>query len=417
MNDVPGALRGYLWAIYAIAVALVVCQAPLLPAALAPTGVLAATALFALLVAIGERITLQITHSVNQNMAGALHIATILLFPPPLPLFITLAATLGSDLPRSRRPLYKRVFNVCLSTLSVGVTSVVVAHGAGPVALRPGQVAAALPALALLLGLYYALNSGLLLGVLCLLERRAPWRVWPQTHRPTVLPELAICALGILAAVVWHVDPLLLGLFALPISALHAAIRTAARARAAEERAEHALVLASVDGLTDLLNHRAFHDRLDEEVARAARSARPLALLMVDLDDFRAINNGHGHQAGDAALVAIAAAIRASIRSADIAGRYGGDEFAVILPETDLGEACAVAERTRVAVAAVALERDGAPVGATTSLGIAALPRHACTRDGLIEAADGAAYAAKHAGKNRVRIAADAPPVSRARRA
>jgi len=84
--------------------------------------------------------------------------------------------------------------------------------------------------------------------------------------------------------------------------------------------------LASTDPLTGLLNHRAFHARLDEEIARAARGGRPLALLLVDLDDFRAINNTHGHQAGDRALVAIAAALRGSLRAGDSAGRLGGDE-------------------------------------------------------------------------------------------
>jgi len=161
--------------------------------------------------------------------------------------------------------------------------------------------------------------------------------------------------------------------------------------------------LASTDPLTGLLNHRAFHARLDEEIARADRADRPLALLMVDLDDFRAINNTHGHQAGDRALVAIAAALRGSLRAGDSAGRYGGDEFAAILPEADLPEALAVAERACTAIAAVALPVSDVTIRATTSLGVAVLPRHVHTRDALIQAADQAAYAAKDAGKDCVR--------------
>ncbi len=414
MTGLPRALRGYLWALYGAGAALVATQAALLLRLPPPLsrGDLAGAALFILLVYLGERMTLQVTPAVNQNMAGALHIATILLFPPPLPLAIALAASLAVETPQTRRPAYKRAFNVCLSTLAVGVTGLVVARLAGPIALGAGQVVAALPALALLLALYYALNSGLLLGVFCLQRRAPPWRVWRDTHRPTALPELALGALGILVAVVWRVDPFLLGLFALPALALHAAVRTAARAVAAEERAAAALAQASADGLTGLLNHRALHDRLDEEIARAARTGRPLALVMIDLDDFRAINNGHGHQIGDAALVAIAAAIRASVRTADIAGRYGGDEFAVILPEADLDEALAVAGRACAAIAAVAIPTRAATVHPAASLGVAALPRHARTRAALIHAADRAAYAAKDAGKNRVRPADDAPPAS-----
>jgi diguanylate cyclase (GGDEF)-like protein len=411
MTGLPRALRGYLWALYGAAIALVAMQATLLPRLLAHLhrGDLAGAALFVLLVSLGERTTLQVTPAVNQNMAGALHIAAILLFPPPLPLAIALAASLAVEAPQTQRPAYKRAFNVCLSALSVGLSSLVVARlvsPASPVALAAGH-AAALPTLALLLALYYALNSGLLLGVFCLQRRALPWRVWRATHQPTALPELAICALGVLAAVVWRVDPLLFGLFALPALALHAAVRTAARAVAAEGRAAAALAQASADGLTGLLNHRALHDRLDAEIAHAARTGRPLALVMIDLDDFRAINNGHGHQIGDAALVAIAAALRVSIRTADVAGRYGGDEFAVILPEADLDEALAVAERACAAIAAVVIPTRAAPVRPAASLGVAALPRHARTRAALIHAADHAAYAAKDAGKNRVRPAAD----------
>jgi len=167
--------------------------------------------------------------------------------------------------------------------------------------------------------------------------------------------------------------------------------------------------LASTDPLTGLLNHRAFHARLDEEIARAARGGRPLALLLVDLDDFRTINNTYGHQVGDRALVAIAAALRGSLRAGDSAGRYGGDEFAAILPEADVPEALAVAERARAAVAGIALPAGDATIHATTSLGVAVLPRHARTRDALIAAADQAAYAAKDAGKDCVRPSGDPP--------
>jgi len=117
--------------------------------------------------------------------------------------------------------------------------------------------------------------------------------------------------------------------------------------------------------------------RLDEEIARAARSGRPLALLMVDLDDFRTINNTHGHQAGDRALVGIAAALLGALRQGDSAGRYGGDKFAAILPEVDLTEALFIAERARATIAAIAIPAGDATIHATTSLGVAALPHHA----------------------------------------
>jgi len=404
VRELPRALRWYLGAIYGGCGALIAAQAPALPAALTHGAVPFAVVVFVLLMYLTDRAILQVTSSFAQSLGTTAHIAAILLFPPPLPLFMALIPALGVEL---RRPLpaYKRAFNACLPLLTVGLSSLAYARVAAPATLRPGHLAAALPAFALLLAVYYALDVGLMLGVFSLLERRPPWRVWPETHRPTLLPELGIAALGILAAAAWRFDPLLLALCALPAMALAASVRTTARALAAERRAEQALALASIDGLTGLLNHRAFHERLDAEIARGARSGRPLALVMIDLDDFRTINNSHGHQVGDAALVAIATAIRASIRTADVAGRYGGDEFAALLPEADLDEALAVAERTCAAVAAVAVEGRGATIRVGASLGVAVAPLHARTRTELIAAADAAAYDAKGAGKGRIRSA------------
>ena len=173
-------------------------------------------------------------------------------------------------------------------------------------------------------------------------------------------------------------------------------------------RHERVLAQASEDGLTGLFNHRAFQTQLEAEIARASRHGHPLSVMMIDLDDFGAINNRYGHQAGDATLLAVATAIRHSGRRHDVAARYGGDEFAVILPETGLDEAAGVAERTLAALRALTATELGAPISVDASIGVAALPLHALTRDDLIRAADHAAYAAKHAGKGRVARPEDA---------
>ncbi len=168
-----------------------------------------------------------------------------------------------------------------------------------------------------------------------------------------------------------------------------------------------ALAQASEDGLTELLNHRAFQDRIAQEVARARRGGHTLAVIMIDVDGFGLINNTHGHQAGDVTLVAVARCLRAQTRQGDVVARYGGDEFALILPETDMDEALSLAERIREELACLTMAHGPRAIHVTASVGVAAMPEHATTREGLIGAADSASYAAKRAGGDRVRQAED----------
>ena len=171
---------------------------------------------------------------------------------------------------------------------------------------------------------------------------------------------------------------------------------------------ERALALAARDSLTNLLNRRAAQSRLEEEVARAARSGQALCLLMVDLDDFAIINNTYGHHAGDVALRMVAQALSSSVRAMDVSARYGGDEFVVLLPETDLEQGLASAERIGEAIAALQVIDGTTSVTTGASIGVAAFPEHGRTPEELLRSADQAAYAAKNAGKGRVARPEDA---------
>lgn len=162
--------------------------------------------------------------------------------------------------------------------------------------------------------------------------------------------------------------------------------------------------LATTDGLTGLANRRQFDRVLRQEWSRAQRAREPLALVMLDADRFKRLNDTYGHQAGDQVLKQIASCIAAvARRSADCAARYGGEEFAVVLPGMSIDEAHAIAERIRRAVGVLVQD----PCTVTVSAGVAALvPGHQLTPDVLIEAADAALYRAKQAGRDRTELAA-----------
>jgi diguanylate cyclase (GGDEF)-like protein len=157
--------------------------------------------------------------------------------------------------------------------------------------------------------------------------------------------------------------------------------------------------LATQDQLTGALNARAFAERLAQELDRNRRYSRPLALLYVDLDDFKAVNDRHGHQTGDAVLRLVADATRRAVRQADIVGRLGGDEFAVLMPETEGGVAEAAATRLASGIRTVFR---GTP-SVTASIGLVSTVNAATTgADELLRRADQAMYEAKRGGKDRV---------------
>lgn len=157
-----------------------------------------------------------------------------------------------------------------------------------------------------------------------------------------------------------------------------------------------------VDSLTRCLNRRAFMERGDEELRRAQRHRRPLTALMMDIDYFKRINDKYGHAAGDRALVVFATRVRAIVRSEDVFARIGGEEFCLLLPDTDTTQALQLAERIRATTQAISIPVDGGSLGFTLSIGIAASDAPRCSLDQLLMRADKALYEAKAEGRNRV---------------
>jgi two-component system cell cycle response regulator len=186
----------------------------------------------------------------------------------------------------------------------------------------------------------------------------------------------------------------------------HAELR--ARVRAALRTKRYLDLLSErsrIDGLTGLWNRAYFDRRLADEVAGARRYRRRFGLVLADVDHFKAINDAHGHPFGDRVLMAVGEALQQALRVGDAACRFGGDEFAIVLPESGRPEALLVAQRLRERVAALALSAGDHQVSCTISLGAACsdeIVPAALTVEALVDAADRALYAAKRAGRDRV---------------
>jgi diguanylate cyclase (GGDEF)-like protein len=168
---------------------------------------------------------------------------------------------------------------------------------------------------------------------------------------------------------------------------------------------------AVTDDLTSLYNVRHFHDWLDAEIERSRRFGTHIGLVMLDIDGFKQVNDTYGHQQGDLVLVEVARAVRELSRDIDEPARYGGEEIAVVLPQTDISGTELAAERIRTAIEGLHIPLlDGSgSLSVTASFGVAALPEAAANKEELIAAADAALYRAKRAGKNRVERAQGAP--------
>ncbi len=188
------------------------------------------------------------------------------------------------------------------------------------------------------------------------------------------------------------------------VTALILAAVMAERSELEQHKQERILALATTDPVTSLPNHRALLAQLDQELERAQRYDRACSLLFLDLDHFKALNDGYGHAVGDVVLCEFAELVRAQLRGMDTVGRWGGEDFVVILPEVQVEDALHVAEAVQTTVAAHTF-RVGGGIHLTCSIGLASYPVHAQEREKLLSAADQTMYAAKRFGRNQVLVA------------
>lgn len=176
---------------------------------------------------------------------------------------------------------------------------------------------------------------------------------------------------------------------------------------------EEAVRLSLTDGMTGLWNRRNFDLRLEAELSRALRFSEPFAVIFVELDQMKAVNDRWGHQSGDTVLIELARRLTEAVREVDVVARWGGDEFTLLLPKTGLDGALLLAEKIRSAVGTAPFRIDTGSLDITISVGVAAYPEHGSSGKDLVNAADAAMYQAKARGRNRVEHASAGGPPGR----
>jgi diguanylate cyclase (GGDEF)-like protein len=304
--------------------------------------------------------------------------------------------------------IYRRVFTGAAIGLAYGVASIafhaIPASFAGP-ALGTGVHALTWTVSVLLCEIIGWLGHHVLLVTAIKLSDPTARVVALQLNREALLGDFAQIDLGIVITVVMAVNTFL-AVFAVPTVLL------------ARRFMMHAQLVAKarIDTKTGLLNVATWETEATGEIARAVRTRSPLCLALVDIDHFKAVNDTHGHLVGDKALRAVSDALREQLRSYDLAGRFGGEEFAILLPQTRESQAFGIAERLRTHIAAMLISIGEDPAGPslrlTVSVGVAALERIGPELTDLLAAADSALYRAKQTGRNRTHIATTKPSLA-----
>jgi diguanylate cyclase (GGDEF)-like protein/putative nucleotidyltransferase with HDIG domain len=322
-------------------------------------------------------------------------IPAAMLLPPPLVALMGVVQHIPEWL-KNRSAWYIQIFNICNWTLAILAAS---ASFHGVLEIGSGNdfnyAVAGLAAAASMVAVNHILMAPMLH-----LARGHSIRESGLFSFPSLSTDLVLAMLGVAMAAFWHVNPWLIPFAVAPLLLIH---RSLSVPQLQEE--------ARVDPKTGLFNARHFAVALNEELLRAGRFERPLSLVMADLDLLRDINNTYGHLAGDAVLQGIAEVFRSQLRHYDVPARFGGEEFAILLPETPPEQAFEIAERIRRTVAerSFDVETSSEPIRATVSIGVAGFPRDGADANELIHQADLAVYRAKLQGRNRVLDASSEP--------
>ncbi len=337
---------------------------------------------------------------VSRDLLSAWWLPIALLLPPLYALLAPLLLGGVLYLRAQRIPGHRRVFSSAALGLAGAAASATFHHsfpravvavtleGSNAWLTRPPVVLTAIAC-----GVLFAVvNAGVVAVAARLADPGVPLAkvLW---DRESLLLDLTETCVGVLVALTCTLSFLLLLLALPPVIMLQRSLMHQQLAAAAR-----------TDPKTGLLNAIAWQRQADVEIARALRFETPLALLLVDVDYFKRVNDNHGHLIGDEVLRGLAADLRQQVRESDVVGRFGGEEFTVLLPRTDAAGACRIAERLRCSASGVSVAADQAKIQVTVSIGVAVLGQHGNDLFELLAAADVALYRAKDAGRNQVRL-------------
>jgi diguanylate cyclase (GGDEF)-like protein/putative nucleotidyltransferase with HDIG domain len=341
--------------------------------------------------AVAQLFVVRTTRDQSYHTSTLFLIAGALLLPPELVVLMGVVQHIPEWV-KHRYAWYIQTFNIANFTLdglaAWGVARLIVGHA--PTWANHGVTSAVAGLVACVV--FVALNHALMAAMLWLARGHHP-RETGLFSPAMLLTEFVLASLGIGVAACWNVNPWMIPFALAPLLLIHRSLHVP---RLEEQ--------ARVDAKTGLFNARHFTTVLTDELARAERFERPAALIMADLDLLRAINNTYGHLVGDQVLEGVAGVFREELRHYDVPARFGGEEFAILLPETGAGEALKIAERIRRAVASKTFDIDTAhePVSVTVSMGVACFPEDGKDPNQLLHHADLAVYRAKLQGRNRV---------------
>jgi len=381
MRELPRSARIYITGVLAVAAVLATAAVVAAPPRLAMAPV---AGLLLLIASVAQQFKVKSPKHQSYYTTTIFIFSAALLLRPGYVIAIILVSHLV-ELTRQRYRWYILAFNVANFSLSA-LAAAAIFHLRSP-SPEWNPIGYALAA-----GLAFVLVNHLLTALVIMWARNVPIARAGTLDVDNLGTDLALMTIGALGSLLWLTDPLMVPLCLGPLFLIY---RSLLVPFLQEE--------ARTDPKTELFNMKHWNQVAEMEIDRARRFNRPLSVLLGDLDLLREANNRYGHLMGDQLIRRVAETIRGALREYDVPARFGGDEFAVLMPEANLDEASAVAERIRHAVELIELKApDGGRLSASLSVGVALFPVHGGTPSTLLAAADRAVYQAKALGRNRV---------------